>query len=472
MAQVIEFLDSDDYACAASWNEHVVLTYRLACGRSPTVEEFVLLQSLCEDSDLRRSFVLSYALRGDGQSTSWEQCRRFADEVALDAFAVTPALRIEVQALERLVEGDGLKCFDDWSPGLPPLRPAPAFEPTPPSDAEYNIYFGYLHAHCGISDGDGTPLEAYRHARDQGGLDFFALTDHGEHLGLWPWEDKWGQLIEAADATYEPGRFVSLYGFEWSNPVLGHISIVNSEDWTSCITTPRLGGLYRWLSARPEAFGRFNHPGRNDYLGVGFLWFLPHPWATAQMVGIETWNKDSGFDRFHYAGSWHSAESYIDRANGYGWRLGALGAQDNHDRDWGSRNAFRTAVLAQELTREAIVDAYHNRRFYATEDADLYLMFSAGGYPVGSVVRDGPRVFNVTAWDGSGDTFRQVRLYRNGQLIVASAHNETMVDVTLMDEDAPPGDAYYYVMVTQNDDTDGNGRNDEVLSSPIWFRGE
>ena len=56
-----------------------------------------------------------------------------------------------------------------------------------------------------------------------------------------------------------------------------------------------------------------------------------------------------------------------------GWYLGALGGQDNHSPDWGTRNEFRTAVLAEELTRESVIDAYLSRRFYATEDKDLHL---------------------------------------------------------------------------------------------------
>jgi hypothetical protein len=41
----------------------------------------------------------------------------------------------------------------------------------------YNIYFGYLHAHTGVSDGSGTPREAYAQAKIAG-LDFFGLSDH------------------------------------------------------------------------------------------------------------------------------------------------------------------------------------------------------------------------------------------------------------------------------------------------------
>ncbi|NIO07792.1 MAG: hypothetical protein GTO40_07200, partial [Deltaproteobacteria bacterium] len=77
----------------------------------------------------------------------------------------------------------------------------------------------------------------------------------------------------------------------------------------------------------------------------------------------------------YYDGSWFPFfdYSYWDVGNLRGWYLGALGGQDNHSPNWGTRNQFRTAVLAVELTREAIIDAYLNRRFYVTEDKNLYL---------------------------------------------------------------------------------------------------
>lgn len=42
---------------------------------------------------------------------------------------------------------------------------------------DHKVYFGLLHAHTLISDGSGTPVEAYRMAREQG-LQFFGITEH------------------------------------------------------------------------------------------------------------------------------------------------------------------------------------------------------------------------------------------------------------------------------------------------------
>jgi hypothetical protein len=189
-----------------------------------------------------------------------------------------------------------------------------------------------------------------------------------------------------------------------------------------------------------------------------------------QLVGIETWNGNDSFDDYYYDGSWFSFfdYSYWDVGNLRGWYLGALGGQDNHSPHWGTRNEFRTAVLAEGLTREQIVEAYLNRRFYATEDRDLYLDLRCQGYPMGARLSGVPREFEVTACDGSGDTFQEVRLYRDGTLLQTQAVSGDCVEVSFTDP-SPIGANYYYVIVRQNDDNDGNGRNDEAISSPIWI---
>jgi len=231
------------------------------------------------------------------------------------------------------------------------------------------------------------------------------------------------------------------------------------------VTVPIYYSFYGWLEEHPEAFGRFNHPGWSDQLHREFLHGRLFPLATPQMVGIELWNGGTSFDYFYYGGSWTNNSSFIDAMNRQGWRLGALGDGDNHIRNWGEGN-FRTAVLAEELTREAIVDAYRHRRFYSTEDKDLVLDFRCGGYPMGSVVSGIPREFHVTASDGSGDTFQEVRLYRDGELLETRAVEGPVVDVVFTDASGA-GYVYYYVIVRQNDDADKNG--DEAISSPIWF---
>lgn len=471
--QIIAHLDSPTYARDVSWEEHLVLSYQIARDRDPTPLEFLVLQLLNAHGALKRSDILAVALREDDQALTWDRCAQSLGKLELEKFRSTPETRDTVkkldatprQTVKRALDEIGFNARLDAS-----LKDFPKGEETPAiPDVEYNTYFGFLHAHSHLSlDAVGDPNDAYAFARDQGGLDFFALTDHGLFLAIWPWDRKWDQLVDAAEAAYDPGTYATLWGFEWSNPLLGHINILNTEDFTDTIRTLPLDKLYEWLADRPQGFGSFNHPGDFDFLGREFHHFEPREHAIPQLTGVELWNANSSFDEFYYNGSWESDFSYLDAANLQGWRLGALGAQDNHNREWGTLNQFRTGVLATELTREAIIDACRNRRFYATEDRDLVLDFRSNGFPMGARLEGQPRTFQVTAQDRSGDEFAQVRLYRNGRQIDSTDVAGNAVEAAFADKDFA-GPAYYYVIVTQTDDNDQNGRNDEAISSPIWF---
>ena len=87
----------------------------------------------------------------------------------------------------------------------------------------YNLFFGDLHLHTSLSDGMGSPEEAYRWAKNTG-LDFVALNDHVEDRLTYDttWnKEKWKNLLAAALRNNYPGRFVTLPGIE----VCGDVNI-------------------------------------------------------------------------------------------------------------------------------------------------------------------------------------------------------------------------------------------------------
>jgi len=87
---------------------------------------------------------------------------------------------------------------------------------------------------------------------------------------------------------------------------------------------------------------------------------------------------------------------------------------------------------------------------------------------MGALVSGVSPEFTVEASDTGGDTFREVRLYRNGELLESQSVDGNAFKVTFaVNFEGSIG--YYYVIVMQNDDSDNNGRNDEAISSPIWL---
>ncbi len=361
-----------------------------------------------------------------------------------------------------LIRGLDLDTKPRWQPPRaadPPLDDAPRALPPRANRAQYKLYYGYLHAHSSLSDGKGQPDDAYRMARDEAKLDFFAITDHASLIAFWPWDAKWARTRKAADRFNEDGRFVALRGFEWSSPTFGHINVLGTKNFATCISEPTMVALYEWLADYPDAVCRFNHPGYADKLNVEFEHFALSQFAVNQMVGIEMFNKDRGIEKF-FSNGFRKGGRFLDEAIARGWFTGVVGGQDNHKRNWGTRSNDRVGVWATSLTREGILDAYRARRTFATEDVNLCLSFMANGAQMGSRLQPGAMTLLIDVEDGDREPFVSAELFKRGQRLKEWPLGSAEASITFRDS-AVAGD-YYYVMVTQDD-------GDLALSSPIWI---
>ncbi|MEE3078596.1 MAG: CehA/McbA family metallohydrolase [Bdellovibrionota bacterium] len=327
---------------------------------------------------------------------------------------------------------------------------------------KYKPYFGFLHAHSELSDGKGTATQAYTMARYDAQMDFFALTDHAELLHFWPWKKKYRKLKKAANKFNEDGKFAALYGFEWSHPLLGHFNVINTKKFISALTRPTLGLMMNWLSKRPKAIGRFNHPGRENMKiwPYEFRKFKLYKKAIHQVAAIEMWNKNDTIQNYiETRGSFIKGMNFLDNVNLQGWFVGAAGGQDNHDADWGIRNDFRVGVWATGLSRDQIVDAYLGRRTFATEDKNAWVSFKINASQMGSRLRPGTYKLELEFGDRDGENVSDARLIKNGKLIKSYQVNDKQY---IEDEiEAKDGD-FFYVITKQSD-------GDHLLTSPIWF---
>ncbi len=231
-------------------------------------------------------------------------------------------------------------------------------------------YFGTLHSHTAESDGRGTVDEAYEMAHSTAKLDFFAITDHAEYWLLNKME-KYQQQKARADAWARPD-FVTLYGFEYSHPYYGHYTVLNANSVHHAFEDFGIPDFYRWLSQpeQDQALVMFAHPGFHDYrIDSEFDHFALAHSLVDRFVGVETihWSEYLRYFRGYFGNI-----PYIDEANKIGWRLGAVGSQDVHYADWGTRDGTRVVALMPKLSRQDLLDALKSRHFYATNNRDLY----------------------------------------------------------------------------------------------------
>lgn len=326
-----------------------------------------------------------------------------------------------------------------------------------PVIGDYSVYFGNLHNHTRFSDGEGTPYDAFHTARYVAGLDFFAVTDHGEFLSL----KEWDAVAKAANMYNEKGLFVAIRGFEWSSYKEGHLVVLGTSDYCSSLLsrTSSFDEVIPWIEQR-RAIAFFCHPGDFDSFGTEFYHFKSNP--SERIVGMELWNGSSGFEKYYFNDGYYSDDDglgYFDEALTRGWKTGAAGAEDVHDRNWGA-GEFRLAVLSMELSGDSILSALNKRRFYSTLDKNLLMSFRVNGNEMGSTIPAGDMPCLVMLDDADDEFFTMLKVIKNGREVKSFSLYETnpLINFTI---NASAGD-YYYVLAIQED-------NDMAISSPVFF---
>jgi len=335
----------------------------------------------------------------------------------------------------------------------------------------YRIYWGDIHGHTALSDGlADTAREYFAFGRDVADLDVCAMADHGS--AYWP------ELVDAVKRFYEPGRYVTILGHEEGNAE-GHVNFYFRDEDEEHLST--------WL---PTYRGFIDH-AVSQYGTDGRVITGPHHFASWPLAeGTDyPWDAfDERICRFVEVYSIHGASEYLGNPRpiypqlpaasderrylqaglAKGLRFGVIGSSDGHDSHpgrtiCGPYPGGLVAFLATELTREAIWDAFWNRRVYATSFDRIYVEFTIDGRPMGSdLAVEGPCRVNCSVI-GQTDEF-DVFLIRNNREIRTDSASAGVVEVDMVEE-APRGENWYYLRVVQE-----NG--ERAWSTPIWVKRE
>jgi hypothetical protein len=318
------------------------------------------------------------------------------------------------------------------------------------------VFRGNLHGHTGHSDGQGTPSEAFAYARNAAKLDFLAVTDHLEQLYDWKGapSDELENCEQAARSASEPGAFLALCGFEYGTGYrflrsTGHNNVYFNRGLFPRIQTD-FRQFYATLAACEECIGQFNHPAResdvqdwNDY--------EYHEDAARQM---------SLFEMSGGADTWSELFRVLDA----GWHVGPAFGQDNHEKDWGTKNEGRTGVLLQNLTLPELREALSARRTFASWDRNASIsLHSEDGCPMGSILKGRATVtLRASAEDPDPtDRIESLSLHGNRGTLVAKRICERAGACVLSATVQVGKGVYVLARATQRD-------GDILVSAPIW----
>lgn len=346
-------------------------------------------------------------------------------------------------------------------------------------------YFGDMHVmtgSSGIRSMIGTTESALRYARDVSGLDFTAVTNSFR-------PNRWAGDVALFKSYNRDHEFVTIPSLECGFKT-GHKNVFFLNDDEPPVHYQSAELLFESLAGRTCTVIA-HHP--NTHAETDRREWGPHDLSTidprferhieiCQSRG--SFEYDEPGDEVKFGGYGSSVRDVL----ALGHRLGFVGGTDSHRAQPGlpatnlsglhaeaSVTGAITAVIARELTREAIWEALLERRCYATTCVRILLDFELNGQPMGSDI-------DLTDGNHEGTASRELRIrvagtypldrlviVRNGEEIHAEALAGLAADVSWTDDDALESvcddgirGVYYYAKVYQQD---GN----IAWASPIWL---
>ncbi len=272
--------------------------------------------------------------------------------------------------------------------------------------SEQRIFWADLHGHSGLSDGTGVPEDYLAYARNVARLDVIALTDH-DHFGMTFLDARsshWAEIQRCNREYHEPGRFVTLPGYEWTSWIHGHRHVVYFEDEGKVLSSITPKGLPAydtptklWDALRGQPAITIAHHSSGNPIPVNWT-YPPDPELEPVTEVVSVHGSSEARDAPHVvAGSREGA--FVRDQLDLGRRLGFIGSGDSHDGHpglphlspgygWRPATARRgelvgtgglAAIRATDLTRAAVHDALKGRSTYATSGPRIAILASFNG---------------------------------------------------------------------------------------------
>ncbi len=286
--------------------------------------------------------------------------------------------------------------------------------------AERLPYWGDMHGQSEETIGSNSAREYFAFARDRACLD--VVGHQGNDFQVTP--ELWTRLEGLTAEFNQPGRFVTLPGYEWSgNTGLGgdrniyfsgegqqirrssHALIADkSELETDCATAAE---LFAALVADGNGALAFAHCG-GRYADVA----LAHDGRVERSMEIHS--------------SWGSFEWLLQDALKAGYRVGIVANSDGHKgrpgasypgaSQFGAIGGL-TCLMLPELSREAVFDCLRARRHYATTGCRMHLSVAAE-FAAGTLYDDDPLLGETDSRPATSATMGDIVAVPEGEVVL------------------------------------------------------
>ena len=241
-------------------------------------------------------------------------------------------------------------------------------------------------------------------------------------------DSEWPEVQAATREMNRPGSFVTFPGYEWQGDgSSGDHNVFFLREGGKIHRVAKLAELYGGLRGQ-DAIAIPHHtayrPGRR---GRDWSVFDERLSPFAELYSVhgcsETDEEWVGMRQNSHLGPPVGAGTYqaaLDR----GYHLGAICGTDNWGEMPGHFGQGRMACLAAELTREALWEAFLERRVYGVTGDRVQLDFTVNDAVMGSIINAGsPRRIRVGVV--GSDAIDRIEILRNGRVIATHCHQGT-----------------------------------------------
>jgi hypothetical protein len=295
----------------------------------------------------------------------------------------------------------------------------------------WQLYWGDVHNHCGISYGQGSLENALAAARLH--LDFCSVTGHASWHDM-PHRTKgfefvvdyhkdgftklakhWDMVRQVIEAANLPHEFATFHGYEAHSSEFGDYHILSPSSDLSLLETKSPSDLVARLAPRPV----IAIPHHIAYV-PGYRAIKWQAFSTAISPVVEVYSKhgcsmsDQSPHAYLATLGPRDSRNTVRAGMCFGYRFGFVASTDHHGGYPGSYGDGLMAVLADEKTRQAIWDAILARRTYAVTGDRIACRFRVNGAEMGSEVSaHGTRQIELET--AACDQLDRILIYKNSR---------------------------------------------------------
>jgi hypothetical protein len=277
-------------------------------------------------------------------------------------------------------------------------------------------------------------------------------------LALDEYPELWDRIRKATESFHEPGRFVTLLGYEWTNWIHGHRHVLYFGSEGTVLSS--LDERYRtptelWEGLAGTQALTFAHHSAGGPVPTNWDYAPPPDMEPVTEVASVHGSSEApdAPARIYSPQPGNFVRDALDR----GYRLGFVGSGDSHDGHPGLAHLVNpymggvAAVLTDDLSREGLRQALLDRRCYATNGPRIVLRCALDGQRMGSTVkpREGQALLYVRAIACA--PIATIELIRSGEIAETIQDGEHWdVEAAFHPADLARGE-YLYVRVVQAD---------------------